>query len=283
MTAGATSTNSTTSTTSTSATSHPARVTLERIRAGYGRERDVLVALDLTIPSGVIAVLLGENGAGKSTLLKVLAGILEPRGGRALFDGVPLRDVSRSTRALRIGYLAQGFEPFFPATAMEIVLLGRTPRLTRFGTFEESDRRAAAAALEELDAAGLRDVDIRQMSGGERQRVLLARVLAGEADLLLLDEPTANLDPRHRLLLIQALRRRVRAGATVVLSTHELDVATAAADEAVLLKGGGVLASGPIHRTFTGPLLSELFGVPASVTTAEGGRPAVWLGYPPEL
>jgi iron complex transport system ATP-binding protein len=254
---------------------------LAQIRAGYEAERDVLVSLDLTIGRGVAAVLLGENGAGKSTLLKVLAGILTPRSGVVRLDGIPLTAISRRERALKIGYLAQGFEPFFPATAIEIVLLGRTPRLSRFGSFEEADRKAAQAALEELDAGALWNVDIRQMSGGERQRVLLARVLAGEPGLLLLDEPTANLDPRHRLLLIQSLRRRARSGATVVLSTHELDVATAAADEAVLLGDGGVLASGPIDRTLTGPLLSRLFGVPATVTRSEGGRPAVWLGYPP--
>ena len=257
------------------------RLGLAQIRAGYGAEKDVLVDLDLTIGPGVTAVLLGENGAGKSTLLKVLAGILTPHSGVARLDGIPLAAIPRRERALRIGYLAQGFEPFFPATAMEIVLLGRTPRLSRFGTFEESDRKAAWAALEELDAVSLWNIDIRQMSGGERQRVLLSRVLAGEPELLLLDEPTANLDPRHRLLLIQSLRRRARSGATVVFSTHELDVAIAAADEAVLLRDGRVLASGPIDRTLTGPLLTRLFGVPASVTASEGGRPAVWLGYPP--
>lgn len=133
-------------------------------------------------------------------------------------------------------------------------------------------------ALEELDAARLSDVDVREMSGGERQRVLLARVLAGETRALLLDEPTANLDPRHRFLVVDALRRRAAAGASVLLSTHELEVASAAADEAILLGGGAVVAKGRLEETLTDALLTRLFGVAATVSRLPDGRPLVALG-----
>ena len=129
-----------------------------------------------------------------------------------------------------------------------------------------------------MDALALAETDLGAMSGGERQRVLLARVLAGEPEILLLDEPAANLDPRHRFLVIDAMRRRADAGGAVVFSTHELDVASAGADDALLLSGGRVLAAGPVAETLTEPLLSALFGVEACVTPGAGGRPIVSLG-----
>jgi iron complex transport system ATP-binding protein len=129
-----------------------------------------------------------------------------------------------------------------------------------------------------MDAGALADTDLGAMSGGERQRVLLARVLAGEPEVLLLDEPSANLDPRHRFLVIDAMRRRAEAGGAVVFSTHELDVAASGADDAVLLSGGRLLAAGKVADTLTEPLLSALFGVAASVTPGAGGRPLVSLG-----
>lgn len=257
--------------------SHTVRFELEGVTSGYRPGRTALSDIDLRIDSGTVTVLLGENGAGKSSLLKVLAGILLPRSGAVRLDGGSLQSLAIPERARLIGYLAQGFEPFFPATAFEIALLGRTPRRGRFGSFSAADREAARAALEELDAGDLAGTDILQMSGGERQRVLLARVLAGEGELLLLDEPTANLDPRHRLLLIESLRRRAARGAAVVFSTHELDVALAVADRAVLLRRGKVFKSGPVADTVTGPFLSELFGVSTVVRTGPEGRPWVFM------
>jgi iron complex transport system ATP-binding protein len=132
-----------------------------------------------------------------------------------------------------------------------------------------------------MDAAVLQDVDIRAMSGGERQRVLLARVLAGAPSVLLLDEPTANLDPRHRFLVLDAMRRRAEAGGTVLFSTHELDVASQGADDAVLLSGGRILAEGPLGTSLTEDLLSELFAVTACVSEGQGGRPLVSFGPRP--
>lgn len=254
----------------------PVRYRLRGVAAGYGA-RDVLRGVDLDLAGGRVVALLGENGSGKTTLLKVLAGLLPPRAGEVLLDGTPLSRWRRDEAARRIGYLQQAFEPFFPATAVELALLGRTPRLGRLGAPGEADRRAALAALAETDATPLSSRDVREMSGGERQRVYLARVLAGEPEVLLLDEPTANLDPRHRLLVVEVARRRADAGGLVVLSTHELDVAAAAADEAVLLQGGAVVAAGQVSGTLTGPLLSGLFGVRACVAEGPDGRPLVSL------
>jgi iron complex transport system ATP-binding protein len=210
--------------------------------------------------------------------LKALAGILPARRGTVRLGGRPLADIPRRESARALGYLPQGFEPLFPILARDLVLLGRTPWRTAFGAPSARDRAAVDAALAEMDAGTFAGTDLGAMSGGERQRVLLARVLAGEPGVLLLDEPAANLDPRHRFLVIDAMRRRAEAGGTVVFSTHELDVASQGADDAVLLSGGRVLAAGTIADTLTGPLLSELFGVAACVTPGAGGRPLVSIG-----
>jgi iron complex transport system ATP-binding protein len=257
-----------------------ARLEARSLAAGYGAKA-VLGNVSLALRGGRVAALLGENGSGKSTLLRALAGTLKPQAGEVLLDGRPLGSVPRREAARAIGYLQQGFEPLFPMTAFELVLLGRTAHLGAFGSPDAADHAAVEAALDEMDGAPLARADIRAMSGGERQRVLLARVLAGAPSVLLLDEPTANLDPRHRFLVLDAMRRRADAGGTVLFSTHELDVASQGADDAVLLAGGRVLAEGPLAATLTQALLSELFAVAACVSVGPGGRPLVSFGPGP--
>jgi iron complex transport system ATP-binding protein len=253
-----------------------ARLEARGLSAGYGA-RTVLSGVSLALAPGRVCVLLGENGSGKSTLLRALAGVLKPRAGEILLDGRAIASVPRRETA----YLPQGFEPLFPMRALDLVLLGRTPHVGAFGSPGAGDRAAAEAALDEMDAGALSGSDIRSISGGERQRVLLARVLAGAPSVLLLDEPTANLDPRHRFLVLDAMRRRAAAGGAVLFSTHELDVASQGADDAVLLAGGLVLAEGPVGATLTDGLLSRLFAVSARVSPGPGGRPLVSFGPPP--
>ena len=249
------------------------------LSAGYGA-KGVLSGVSVALAPGRVAALLGENGAGKSTLLRVLAGVLRATAGEVLLDGRPLASVPRREAARAIGYLPQGFEPLFPMAARDLVLLGRTPHRGTFGGPGPADRAAVEAALAEMDATPLAETDLRAMSGGERQRVLLARVLAGAPSVLLLDEPAANLDPRHRFCVLDAMRRLAQAGGTVLFSTHELDVAAQGADDTVLLAAGRVLASGPLSETLTEPLLSRLFAVAASVSPGPLGKPLVSFGPP---
>jgi iron complex transport system ATP-binding protein len=256
-----------------------ARLAARGLHAGYG-SGDVLFDVDATFGAGRIVALLGENGSGKSTLLKALAGILGSRSGHVLLDGRPLSTVPRREASRRIGYLPQSFEALFPMKAMDLVLLGRTPRLGPLGIPGAADHAAAGHALDSVDAASLAGTDIRDMSGGERQRVLLARVLAGEPEILLLDEPTANLDPRHRFLVMAVLRRHADAGGTVVFSTHELDMAASGADDVALLSAGRLRGAGDVATTLTASILSELFGVSAWVSLQPDGRPLVSLGPP---
>jgi iron complex transport system ATP-binding protein len=254
----------------------PMRYSLRGVSAAYGR-REALSGVDLDLAAGEVVALLGENGSGKSTLLKLLAGLLPAASGTLTLDGRPLTELPRREAARRIGYLPQSFEPLFPATALEMVLLGRTAHLGFLGAPAAEDRSAARRALEETDTAAFAGRDVREMSGGERQRVFLSRVLAGATDVLLLDEPAANLDPRHRFLVVRVLRRKAAAGGLVVFSTHELDVAAAAADRVVLLRGGQVDQVGPVRETLTAETLTRLFGVPAVVSVGPAGRPLVSL------
>lgn len=253
---------------------------LRGVYAGYARGSDVLRGVTLSFAPGRLVALLGENGSGKSTLLKVLSGLLTPSRGTALLRGVAISEVPRREAARFLGYLPQGFEPFFPATALDVVLLGRTPFLGAFSAPSRRDVEIARWALDEVDAAGLEERDVRSLSGGERQRVYLARALAGEPRVLLLDEPTASLDPRHRFLVLDVLKRLASGGVCCVFSTHEVDLAARTADDAVLLAQGAVLASGPVRQSVTERSISELFGVPACVTPLSDGTPLVTLGAP---
>jgi iron complex transport system ATP-binding protein len=228
--------------------------------------------------AGEGVALLGENGSGKSTLLRLLAGLIASPSGEIELDARPLSEWPRKSAARTIGYLPQSFEPLFPVSALEMVLLGRTARLGMFAAPAPADVAAAHRALDQVDAGGFADRDIREMSGGERQRVFLARVLAGEPEILLLDEPTAGLDPRHRLLVVRVIKEFVRNGGLAVFATHELDVAAAAANQVVLLREGCLAASGEIGATMTPETLTEVYGVPASVRKTESGHVVVSLG-----
>lgn len=249
---------------------------LRGVSVDYETSR-VLDSVELGFARGRVTVLLGENGSGKSTILKVLAGILRPKKGGVFLEGKPLEKLPRHEVAQRIGYLPQAFEPFFPARAREVVVLGRIPHLRGFASAGPEDYRAADEALEEADVLPLSCRNIQQLSGGERQRVLLARVLAGKPQIFLLDEPTSNLDPRHRLKVASIMRRRAEAGATVIVPTHELDLAVQAADDAVLLKSGRVLCAGPLKTILTPANLEAVFGVGARLFTGPEGLAHVSL------
>ncbi|MBL8111407.1 MAG: ABC transporter ATP-binding protein [Acidobacteria bacterium] len=253
---------------------------LERVSAGYPGRSPVLKDVSLTLQRGTVTALLGENGSGKSTLLRVLAGLLSLRAGTVELQGRPAADHTRRERAGLLGYLPQGFVPFFPATAREVVLLGRTPHLRGFSAPSRADHAAVESALALVDAGALAEVDVLRMSGGERQRVLLARVLAGGHDVLLLDEPTANLDPRHRLLVAGLLSEHARRGGTVLVSTHELDDARACATHAALRAGGRLTAFGTRTEILAAGPLGALYGVPAFEARLEGGGSTVILGAP---
>jgi iron complex transport system ATP-binding protein len=203
----------------------------------YGRQ-PALRDVSFTIERGEIVGIGGRNGAGKSTLVRVLAGLLRGFAGEVRFSGKPLHEWKRSELATRIAYLAQQSEIPFPYRALEIVLMGRLPH--QRGVFDsERDVEIARESLESVGAGALAARPFSELSGGERQLVLLASALAQQPEVLLLDEPTAFLDLNHRVRFTRLLRAlRDRHGLTVLLVTHDVELAAAFCDRMLLLKAG---------------------------------------------
>jgi iron complex transport system ATP-binding protein len=250
------------------------RLSARGIRAGYG-QREVLRGVDLDAGPGEVVALIGPNGAGKSTLLRVLAGLLRPSGGDVCVDGVDLWSLDRAAVARHIAVVPQVFETLFPFTVREVVALGRTARLGALGLLNSADAQAVTRALEELDSLDLADRRIDRISGGERQRAVLAMALAQEAEVLLLDEPTAHLDPAHQRAALQHVARLARErGLAVVAVLHDLNLASALASRLVVLDDGAVVRDGDPRDIMTAPLVRDVFG-PGLTVIAHEGRPFV--------
>ncbi|MER5865715.1 heme ABC transporter ATP-binding protein [Kitasatospora sp. NPDC002040] len=236
--------------------------------------RELLSGVDLVVRAGEVLALLGPNGAGKSTLLSVLAGDVPPSSGTVLLGGRPLGDHRPAELALHRALLPQSAALSFPFPAGEVVRMGRAPWA---GTAAEAeDDEAVAAALAATDSTAFVDRPFTALSGGERARVALARVLAQRTALLLLDEPTAALDLRHQELVLQVARDRARAGDAVVVVLHDLSLAAAYADRIVLLADGRTVADGPVAEVLDAPLLSRVYAHPVEVFPHPGtGTPLV--------
>jgi iron complex transport system ATP-binding protein len=244
------------------------------IRAGY-RDRDVLRDVDLDAPGGELVALVGPNGAGKSTLLKVLAGLLRPTAGSVTIGGADVLAMDRAAVARHVAVVPQIFETLFPFTVREIVALGRTARLGALGLMGSADARAVTRALEELGSADLADRRIDRISGGERQRAVLAMALAQEAEVLLLDEPTAHLDPAHQRASLEHVARLSRErGLATVAVLHDLNLASALATRVVVMADGAVVRDGDPRDVITAALVADVFGGGLTVV-AHDGRPYV--------
>ncbi|MFD0901585.1 ABC transporter ATP-binding protein [Actinomadura sediminis] len=213
-------------------------------------------------PSQVVG-LIGPNGAGKSTLLRTFYRALRPASGRVLLDGDDVRRVPGRRLARRLAAVLQEAPGDFELTAYDVVAMGRTPYKRAFQGDDAADREIVLAALAELEAADLADAPFDRLSGGEKQRVLIARALAQRTGTLVLDEPTNHLDLRHQ---IDALRLVRRLGATAVIALHDLNLAAAYCDRVHVLDGGRTVAAGTPAEVLTPDLLAAVYRVDAEVT-----------------
>jgi iron complex transport system ATP-binding protein len=226
--------------------------------------RTLLSTLTLQVRAGELWCVLGPNGSGKTTLLHTLAGLRAPAGGSVSCAGADVMHTQPEQLARRRGLLTQSVHDSFSASALDVVLLGRHPHHDRwsFGDSDD-DRRIALDALAAVDAAALAARDVTTLSGGERQRVALAALLAQQVPLLLLDEPTAHLDLKHQIGLLEHLRAWVRQGAhAAVLALHDLNLAARFATHALLLSPDARATAGPVDDVMTDAALAAAFDHP---------------------
>ena len=221
-------------------------------------EHTVVHGLSMRVTAGEVVGLLGPNGAGKSTLLSALTGLLPLAAGRVVLNNRELGAWSSQALARVRSYLPQGADVQWPLTVENVVALGRIPHGDRDGA-------AISAALEETDTQALAARPINSLSGGQRARVLLARALAVEAELLLVDEPIAGLDPHFQLQMMHLLVAQARRGAGVLLVLHDLALAARFCDRLVLMKDGAVVASGPPAEVLTLATVQAVFDVDALI------------------
>jgi iron complex transport system ATP-binding protein len=226
------------------------------------------------IPAGTITALLGPNGSGKSTLLHLILGLLNPEHGSVRIMGRPQGESGRREMSRLIGLVPQDEHIPFDLSVLEYVLLGRAPYLDLLERPSSFDRELSHASLVAAGIASLERRPVPSLSGGERQLVTVARALAQQPTILLLDEPTSHLDLANARRILRVLRSLKAAGKTIVLTTHDPNAAAAIADFIILLKGGRVLSSGPTNRTLTTEHLSATYGVEVEVLQAKG-RPWV--------
>ncbi len=225
-------------------------------------DRDAVSGLSLSVPEGSVLALLGPNGSGKSTLLLAALGWLRPREGGIRLAGRDLDGWTSRDRARSVAFLSQIERVSFTYECLEFVLLGRAPHLAPLAEPDEEDEDRARAALESLGIGDFARRHVTALSGGELQLVRLARCLVQESPLVLLDEPTAALDPANALRVADALAALAESGRTVVFSTHDAALAAYAAGSTALIREGRLLASGPAGEILVPELLSRAFSVP---------------------
>ena len=242
---------------------------VEQVSFAYdNRARSVVDGVSLNVSRGTIVGLLGPNGSGKTTLLRLLSGTLIPDRGRVLLDGQAISLMSRRDLARRIAVVPQETHSAFDYSALEIVMMGRYPHLGAFELEGANDLAIARRAMADTGTASFEDRRFAALSGGEKQRVVIAGALAQASDVLLLDEPTASLDLGFQLEIAALLSHLNRdRGTTMVVSTHDLNLAATLCTELVLLKEGRVIAQGPTNNVLTPAHVRDLYGVIADVTT----------------
>jgi iron complex transport system ATP-binding protein len=237
---------------------------------GYG---PTLVArgLDLNVKAGSVTCLLGPNGIGKTTLFKTLLGLIPPLSGTIKVGDNDLASIDRQTIARQIAYVPQAQVAEFSYTVLDLVVMGRTAYLGPFGAPQPADNDVAMAALDRLGIASLAERDSTRISGGQRQLVLIARALAQQSRIVVMDEPTASLDLGNRILVLNTIRELARSGLAIVLSTHEPEHAFVVADQVAIL-GKNCFAVGSVDQVITSDELSQLYGVALTVERTPSGR-----------
>lgn len=240
-------------------------ISAENLSVGYAKKR-IVGGIDFEVRQGEILTLIGPNGAGKSTILKTLAGYLKKLSGEIKISGVSADRISDSELSRKLSVLlTERIRPEL-MTCRDVVETGRYPYTGRFGLLTEKDREIVQNAMEAVEIPDFAEADFNSVSDGQRQRVMLARAICQEPEILILDEPTSYLDIRHKITFFEILRRLVsERKMAAVLSVHELDLAEKISDYALCIKGGAVFRAGSPSEIFTEENIREIYDIPPNL------------------
>jgi len=253
------------------------RISVENLRFRYpNSDADTLKGISLEIPDGKVTALLGPNGSGKSTLFKVLLKILLPYEGRIYVDGEDVSGFDRNRLSRVIAWVPQEEDTFFPYTVLEYVLMGRAPHLGFFSLPSRNDEEIVNKVLRQLGLSSLAHRKVPSLSGGEKRMVSIARALAQESNILILDEPTAHLDLGNKARVLRIIRRMADSGRTVVFSTHDPNEVSLVADRVAIMNGGEIVSEGTPATAIARDILEKIYGVRVIVSELNG-KPVVDL------
>jgi iron complex transport system ATP-binding protein len=249
----------------------------EHVTFGYQRAtRPILLDVSFALHAGRVLAVVGPNGAGKTTLLAIALGWLKPWRGEVRLAGHPIHTYGHQARGRWLALVPQSEHTPFDYTVLEYALMGRAPHLPPLGTPGPEDYAITLRALEQVGIAALADQAVPTLSGGERQLMLLARAIAQQPRVLLLDEPTAHLDLHNKVRLIRLIRALRAQGMALLMTNHELEVVLAVADDVLLMAAGQPPLFGPAAQVFTEQALQRVYQLPIRLVEVDGKRHVLW-------
>ncbi|MBP2649420.1 MAG: transporter related [Firmicutes bacterium] len=246
-------------------------LTIENISFGYAVADDLLSDISFTVDKGDVVCLLGPNGAGKTSLLRCMLGISKVRSGMIKVQGRSIKEISAKEMARAMAYVPQATATVFPHSVMDMVVMGRTPHIGIMAAPSEQDLAIAAEALVELGIPHLADSLFSQISGGERQLTLIARALVQQADLLIMDEPTASLDYGNQVRILKVIDRLASQGYSIIMTSHFPNHAFLLCNKVLIMKNGKITAVGRPEDVVTDERLSDLYATTVKVVEIDAG------------
>ena len=241
------------------------------LRVGYGNKNpyEVVHGISFDVDRGEFVCIIGANACGKTTSVKALMGLLPVMGGSVRVSGVDIRHLPEQERAKHYAYIPQAHTPPFPFSVADVVLMGRTPYINKFSRTTEYDRAVAYSALELMGITEIAEKHYTKLSGGQQQLVLIARALAQQSNILIMDEPTASLDYGNQHMVLSSMRNLSKLGKSVVMVTHDPDHALYCADRVIVMDAGTILCDGTPDECITADVLNHIYGVGVKIMDIE--------------